>query len=643
MSAVRRHLALGAAFAVLGALLSPVSATAAPADRQDAFTAAATEFGVPPTVLLGVGYLLSRWDANAGEPSRGAGFGPLHLTDARGLGVAPDTHHGDGAEDPRGDTARPLQLPEPAPAGVSPAGLQTIDLAARLTGIAPSALRSDPVANIRGGAAVLAQYQRELGGGSAPADWYGAVARYSGANDTATARRFADEVFELLRTGTERVTDDGHRVRLAANPGISPRVSQVDGLGLRAPKPHATECPKNLGCEWVPAPYEHYDPSKPGSYGNHDQADRPRDLKIKYIIVHDTEGYYDTTLKLVQNPKYVSWQYTLRSADGHVAQHVRAEDVAWQAGNWYVNTHSIGLEHEGFAAKGTWYTEAMYRSSARLVRYLAKKYDIPLDRAHILGHDNVPGTTPATVRGMHWDPGPYWDWAHYFDLLGAPFHASTGPWAGIVTIKPDYAANHPVMYGCDSAKPADPCPVRGTTSVFLHTEPRADAPLVKDPGLRPDGSNSTRHVSDYGGRVDTGQRFAVAERRGEWTAIWYLGQQAWFHNPRAKPAAVNSTGYVVTPRPGLTEVPVFGRAYPEEAAYAGTGVPYQPIAPLQYTMRAGEKYVLAEHDVPTDYYFAQNWAGPRTVVRGKDRYYQVFFGHRAFFVKAADVRVSPSW
>lgn len=61
----------------------------------------------------------------------------------------------------------------------------------------------------------------------------------------------------------------------------------------------------------------------------------------------------------------------------------------------------------------------MYRQSAKLVRYLAHRFGVPLDRAHILGHDNVPGPNADKIKSMHWDPGPYWDWAHYFDLLGA--------------------------------------------------------------------------------------------------------------------------------------------------------------------------------------------------------------------------------
>ena len=105
----------------------------------------------------------------------------------------------------------------------------------------------------------------------------------------------------------------------------------------------------------------------------------------------------------------MSWHYTIRSADGRIAQHVPAKDVAWHAGNCYVNAKAVGIKHEGFAAKETWYTEAKYHASAKLVGSLARKYDIPPDRVHVLGHDNVPGTTPAAIKGMRWDPGPYWD------------------------------------------------------------------------------------------------------------------------------------------------------------------------------------------------------------------------------------------
>ncbi len=208
------------------------------------------------------------------------------------------------------------------------------------------------------------------------------------------------------------------------------------------------------------------------------------------------EGYFGPSIGLVQDATYgASWHYSLRSTDGHIAQHIKTKDVAWHAGNWYVNAKSIGLEHEGFLAEGgTWYTEAMYRTSAKLVRYLALRHGVPLDRAHIIGHDNVPGTLPTTVRGMHEDPGPFWDWAHYFKLLGAPLHPLGGPKAGSVMIRPDFATNKPHFYGCDRANPEADCPPLSAGTVWLRTAPREDAPLVKDIGKHPTGELPLQRV-----------------------------------------------------------------------------------------------------------------------------------------------------
>jgi hypothetical protein len=608
--------ALGAVIALTTSLAVWTPAAAAPADtqRQQVFAAAAAEFGVPEGVLLGVSYVESRWDFNGGAPSVSAGFGPMHLTDV--VAAPPGTEFDQGA-DARGDDARPAVQPaQRAAVDVSSPALRTVERAAQLINVAPAVLRGDPAQNIRGGAALLAQYHRELG---SPADWVGTVARYGGSD------AFAGEVFDTIAAGADRVTDDGQHVHLAAQPNVR----RPD----RAPNDPSTECPAGLGCEWIPAPYQQFD----NTYGNHDLGNRPDSQKISYIVIHDTEGSYDTTINLVQDPTYVSWHYTIRSADGHVAQHVLAKDVAWHAGNWYVNAKAIGIEHEGFAAQGGWYTEAMYRQSAKLVRYLALRNGIPLDRAHILGHDNVPGTVPSTVAGMHWDPGPYWDWAHYFDLLGAPLRGLGNAPTGMVTIRPDFATNQPAFTGCTAA--GVPCAPHASTSVILHTEPRSDAPLLVDLGLHPDGSPGTMGISDHSSRVETGQRFAVADRRGDWTAIWYLGQKGWFFNPRNHPAAVSSAGLVVTAKPGVASVPVYGRAYPEAAAYPA-GITPQAIVPLQYQLPAGQAYTLGQVQ-PSEYYWAVTFdASNHTVVRGNLRYYQIQFGHRVMFVNADDVVVS---
>ncbi|NUT40875.1 MAG: N-acetylmuramoyl-L-alanine amidase, partial [Thermoactinospora sp.] len=576
-------LAASATFTAVGGPASPAAVGAREHGRQADFTAAAEEFGVPVSVLLGVSYLESRWDANGGRPSTAGGYGPMHLVDAVPVETAPGTDaEGFALGDARGDDARPL--PRSAVRTLSafrksavPPPDATLPLAGRLAGVEARIARADPAANIRAGAALLASYQRRPS--SDPADWYWAVARYSGTRDPLAGRAFADEVFSVIREGVWRRTDDGFEVRLDALPGLrrpggSPAKSGADDepypedeydyetdddatddadddsiddedsdwdvppaeeMPLTADTSASpAECPPGLGCEWMPAAYKRYGKKKNRDYGNHDRVNGSR--SVDYIVIHDTEGTYQGIPSMVRNPKYVSWHYTIRSRDGHVAQHVPTKDIAWHAGNWDVNSRSIGIEHEGYLAKGgTWYTEAMYRSSARLVRYLAAKYRIPLNRAHILGHDNVPGTSPQSVAGMHEDPGPYWDWAHYFELMNHPIKGDRS--GSSVIIRPSYDGNRPYFTGCASTKAGQACPAHGAASVWLRTQPSPSAPLVTDLGKHPGPKPSTYSVYDHSARASTGQRYAVAGRQGDWTAIWYLGQKAWFLNPSSAPTA----------------------------------------------------------------------------------------------------------
>ncbi|HEX4811515.1 MAG TPA: N-acetylmuramoyl-L-alanine amidase [Nonomuraea sp.] len=609
--------------------------------RQGEFAAAAREFGVPVSVLLGVAYLGSRWDAHGGRPSTAGGYGPMHLVD-----TAPaEMLVGDATGDARGDDTRPMPPRPDTPPGA--AALRTapppatLPEAGRLLGVRPARLRDDPAANIRAGAALLASYQRRPS--DEPADWYDAVARYSGADDPAAAREYADEVFAVIREGVERLTDDGHLVRLDPVPELRPpyaddeegaagaETGSAGPLSGQARPSGQTECPDSLDCEWMPAAYERFGKKKNGDYGNHDRLLRDRD--VDYIVIHDTEGTYQGIPAMIRNPRYVSWHYTIRSRDGHVAQHVATNDIAWHAGNWDVNTRSIGIEHEGYLAKGgTWYTEAMYRASAKLVRYLAGKHDIPIDRAHILGHDNVPGTTPKTVAGMHEDPGPYWDWAHYFELLRKPLRGVKD--GNSIMIRPSYESNRPRFTGCVTTKSAKECPPHGASTVWLHTAPRESAPLVRDVGKH--GSKpSTYSVYDHGARASTGQRFAVAERKGDWTAIWYLGQKAWFHNPPNRPTAVPAKGPLVTPLHAGTRV--YGRSYPEKSAY--TLASAQPLTPLQYKIGPGQTYTVGD-TITGSYYAAGAFkASKHVTTTGDTRYYQIQLGHRVMFVMAKDVRL----
>ena len=315
-----------------------------PTDRQAVFERASDVSGVPVKVLLGVSYLESRWDDHGGQVSSSGGYGPMHLTQDAAAAHARETAEakGDG----------------------SPAALDTgtLTAASKITGIDRATLRSDDVANVCGGAAVLASYQPDTTT-TAPSAWSKAVGTYAGSADPQERLDFAKQVFTTIRSGESRTTNDGQKVTLAPTQGAA-----VDSAAVAATIPSGDEvvdCPVVLGCESLPAPYEQYGTTA-SQYGNHDLANRPKDgLSIDYIVIHDTEGSYATSIKLVDDPTYLAWHYTIRSSDGHVAQHVNPKNVGFQAGNWYVNTHSIGIEHEGFAATGAaWYTESMYQASA---------------------------------------------------------------------------------------------------------------------------------------------------------------------------------------------------------------------------------------------------------------------------------------
>jgi len=150
---------------------------------------------------------------------------------------------------------------------------------------------------------------------------------------------------------------------------------------------------------------------RPASTSNYTVSNRPTAYPVDHVIIHVTQETYANTLSIFQNPqKQVSAHYLVRSADGHVAQCVREADIAWHAGNWDYNTRSIGIEHEGWVDRPAYFTDALYEQSAKLTAAICTAYGLPKDRAHIIGHYEVPGTD-------HTDPGPNWDWTRYIRLV----------------------------------------------------------------------------------------------------------------------------------------------------------------------------------------------------------------------------------
>lgn len=110
--------------------------------------------------------------------------------------------------------------------------------------------------------------------------------------------------------------------------------------------------------------------------------------------------------------------------DGSIHQYVRDEDTAWANGQansptWplyrqfagHLNSSSISIEHEGYPQDGL--TEAQYQATLWLHRQLIARWGIPVDRLHIIGHDQL-----DTVNRRDC-PGPKFPWDRLFKDLGA--------------------------------------------------------------------------------------------------------------------------------------------------------------------------------------------------------------------------------
>ncbi|TSB20381.1 N-acetylmuramoyl-L-alanine amidase [Streptomyces benahoarensis] len=149
----------------------------------------------------------------------------------------------------------------------------------------------------------------------------------------------------------------------------------------------------------------------PANAANFTEANRPTEYPVEMVVIHVTQETFADTLKVFQDPAHkAAAHYVVRSSDGYLAQCVSEKNVAWHAGNWDYNTRSIGIEHEGWIDDPKWFTDALYRQSAVLTAAICDRYGIPKDREHIIGHVEVPGAD-------HTDPGQYWDWARYMELI----------------------------------------------------------------------------------------------------------------------------------------------------------------------------------------------------------------------------------
>jgi len=428
--------------------------------EQAVFARAAARSGVPVAVLLALSYVQSSWDGRPGLRSVDGGYGLMDL-----VGVA---------------------------------DRDTLGAAAKLLRASPALLARDDAANALGGALLLAATARALSPRRAlpatPGGWARAIVLFTGMRTRLAATVMLRDVYATMARGAV-VHGRRRTLALAPTPGAHADLDVLDSLRLPGLKAVPTTAGVRAGASGrevraigaVIAPR-----AAAGDYpgavwaptANYTAANRPDDLSVRYAIVHDTEGGCAASLNWLQNPRSAASAHFLVCQDGTVYQLVRVHNIAWHAGNWYVNQHSIGIEHEGYRAVGG-YTPAQYDASAAVLRALIAGLGLTIatDRNSIFGHENVPNAT-------HTDPGPLWDWGYYMALVrGGAAPDGVDPYVASV------ATGQATFYACPSAS----CRALGT--------------------------------------ANWGEQFAVVTSSSGWDEVYYNGAAAWVDAGRVSPGA----------------------------------------------------------------------------------------------------------
>lgn len=312
---------------------------------------------------------------------------------------------------------------------------------------------------------------------------------------------------------------------------------------------------------------------KPALPQNYTLANRPGDVRLRYIVIHATELNYAETIVRFQSPHQVSAHVVIRQQDGHRVTMVEPQNVAWHAGNWDINCRSLGIEQEAYVAESTSFSVPMMATLADQILEWSDRFQIPLDRAHILGHDNVVTPTPEAEGRMHQDPGWYFDWAALFAKLG---------------VTPELVS--PIVVGQG---------LRVTARyVNLYQEPTANSAVIG------------HQDKPFTYRASYGQTFVCVEKVGSWVAINFSGHRAWLNQQDA--AGVQRPIYTV----GTESVPLYGMTQPDA----------RPIGEL----KPGEQYVISDELAGLQ---STDAAGQLRARQTDDRFYQIWYGHRIGYVK----------
>ncbi len=162
---------------------------------------------------------------------------------------------------------------------------------------------------------------------------------------------------------------------------------------------------------------------------------------VNKVVIHITDGSPSLSgcVERFQRPETKASPHFVVGRGGEVVQLVELSRAAWHASGW--NRESVGIEHvartpgelKGWAKlpratrlklvedaadadsesdPGLMPTEAQIAASVVLVKWLCAKLGLPMDREHIRGHYECPGTSHEDC-GRGEAAGGIWPWARF--------------------------------------------------------------------------------------------------------------------------------------------------------------------------------------------------------------------------------------
>lgn len=282
----------------------------------------------------------------------------------------------------------------------------------------------------------------------------------------------------------------------------------------------------------------------PAYSGNYTTMSANPMRQIQYVVIHTVEGTAAGAVSWFQNPNAnVSAHYTV-DYNGTIRQSVQDKDIAWHAGNWTYNQKSIGIEHAGYAYQNLW-TEAEYQASAALTRWLCLTYGIPMVHGSILGHVEVPGAT-------HTDPGPYFNWTHYINLVTQQTNPPPPPPpyttkakkvnTGSLNVRSGPGTTYSIKGSVASGQIyIAPATQNGWFKIwydgsygwvsgsYVTTQTGVTAAKCTVTTLNVRTGPSTNYATV--GSMSNGQMYARISTSGDWKKIWFKGAARWCYGP----------------------------------------------------------------------------------------------------------------